>query len=88
LRDVVSGHMGLKPEIFLALGGTAEVPAEKVVSGQDLWTQRLKPRSRQCRYRSAEALRHPKSRARSSFSAGCEAMPFPRRARAKSSLAV
>jgi hypothetical protein len=38
--------------------------------------QRLKPRSKQCRYRSAEALRHPKSRARSSFSAGCEAVPF------------
>jgi len=55
--------------------GTAEEAAEKVVSGQDLWPQRLKPRSKQCRYRS-EALRHPKSRARSSFPAGCEAVPF------------
>jgi hypothetical protein len=34
--------------------------AEKVASGQEPRPQRLKPHSKQCSYRSAEALRHPK----------------------------
>jgi hypothetical protein len=41
--------------------------------------QRLKPQSKQYTYRSAEALRHPKTSARSTFSAGCEAVPFQSR---------
>src|ERR1019366_2962893 len=48
-----------------------EQAAEKVASGQEPRPQRLKPHSKQCSYRSAEALRHPKSRAKSSFSAAC-----------------
>jgi hypothetical protein len=43
----------------------AEQAAEKVVSGQDPCPQRLKPDSKQYTYRSAQALRHPKARARS-----------------------
>jgi hypothetical protein len=61
----------------MALSGTAEQAAEKVVSGQESRPQRLKPDSKQCTYRSSEALRHPKSRATSSFSAACETVPFP-----------
>src|ERR1035437_3288837 len=62
----------------MALGDTAEQAAEKVASGQEPRPQRLKPHSKQCSYRSAEALRHPKSRAKSSFSATGEAVPFPK----------
>jgi hypothetical protein len=62
----------------LALGGTAEQAAEKVASGQDPCPQRLKPDSRQYTYRSAEALRHPKSTTTASFSARCEGVPFPK----------
>jgi len=40
--------------------------------------QRLKPDSKPSSYRSAEALRHPKSTAKLSFSAACEALPFPK----------
>jgi hypothetical protein len=69
---------GLKPAYFSALDGTAEQAAEKVASGQEPRPQRLKPYSKQCSYRSAEALRHPKSRAKSSFSATCEAVPYPK----------
>jgi hypothetical protein len=39
--------------------------------------QRLKPNSKQCAYRSGEPLRHPKSTARATFCASCEAVPFP-----------
>jgi cytochrome c biogenesis protein CcmG/thiol:disulfide interchange protein DsbE len=55
--------------------------AKKLVPGEGPSPQRLKPHSKQCGYRSAEALRHPKSRllklrrpksrSTSSFSAGC-----------------
>jgi hypothetical protein len=51
----------------------AKQAAEKVASGQEPRPQRLKPHSKQCSYRSAEALRHPKSQAKSSFSATCKA---------------
>src|SRR5260370_41813174 len=67
---------GLKPAFSQVVNGTAEQAAEKVVSEQEPRPQRLKPHSKQCSYRSAEALRHPKSRATSSFSAACEAVPF------------
>jgi len=40
--------------------------------------QRLKPDSRQCTYDSGKPLRHPKSSAKSSFSAGCKAVPYPK----------
>jgi len=40
--------------------------------------QRLKPDSRQCTYGSGKPLRHPKSSAKSSFSAGCKAVPYPK----------
>jgi hypothetical protein len=69
---------GLKPAFFMALGGTAEQLAEKVGVEQKSRPQRLKPHSKQCSYRSAEALRHPKSSARSSFSAAREAVPYPK----------
>src|ERR1035438_770058 len=39
--------------------------------------QGLKPHSKQCGYRSAEALRHPKAKAEPGFTANCEAVPFP-----------
>jgi len=48
------------------------------VSEQGPCPQRLKPNSQQCTYRSAEALRHPKSSSTSSFSADCDAVPFPK----------
>jgi hypothetical protein len=51
----------------------AKEVAEKVVSEQKQRPRRLKPHSKQCTYRSAEALRHPKSRAKSTFSASCKA---------------
>jgi hypothetical protein len=38
--------------------------------------QRLKAALKTAPYRSAEVLRHPKSSARSVFSAACEAVPF------------
>jgi hypothetical protein len=52
--------------------------AEKVVCEE--WSpQRLKPHSKQCSYRSAEALRHPKPEGNIEFSASCKAVrPFPR----------
>jgi hypothetical protein len=62
---------------LLAYGGTAEQAAEKLVPAQKVRPQRLKPDSKQNAYRSAEALRHPKSRATSGFSASCEAVPCP-----------
>jgi len=43
--------------------------AEKIVAEEGLNPQRLKPHSKQCGYRSAEALRHPKSRRLKSGSA-------------------
>jgi len=71
--------------------GTAEEAAEKVILQREPRPQRLKPYSEQCSYRSGEplhpitpkagvlrtpALRHPKAKATSSFSASCEAVPF------------
>jgi len=44
---------------------------EKLVSDQTVSPQRLKPDSIQSSYRSAEALRHPRSRAQLSSSAAC-----------------
>jgi hypothetical protein len=61
--------------LLLILNGTAEQAAEKVIFGQKALPQRLKPHSKQCTYRSAEALRHPKSRTTPSFSAAREAVP-------------
>src|ERR1019366_7071305 len=52
--------------------------AEKVVREREPCPQRLKPNSKQCTYRSAEALLHPKSSATPTFSASCEAVPFPK----------
>ena len=54
--------------------------AEKLTPAQKACPQRLKPHSKQCSYRSAEALRHPKSNARSSFSATCYALTPPAKA--------
>jgi len=62
----------------LALNGTAEQAAEKVVRDQTVSPQRLKPDSKPSSYRSAEALRHPKSSAKFSSSAACEAVPYPK----------
>ena len=70
---------GLKPASLLVLGGTAEQAAEKLIPDQTVLPQRLKPDSKQSSYRSAEALRHPKSSAKLSFSAACEAVPYPKR---------
>jgi hypothetical protein len=39
----------------------ADQAAEKLVSKQEALHRRLKPHSVQCTYRSAEALRHPKT---------------------------
>ena len=44
-----------------SVGGTAEEAAEGVAFERRLLPQRLKPQSEQWSYRSAEALRHPKS---------------------------
>jgi hypothetical protein len=52
--------LGAKAASLLALDGTAEQAVEKLVSKQKAFPQRLKPHSKQCTYRSAEALRHPK----------------------------
>jgi hypothetical protein len=83
----------LKPAYLLGRGGTAEEAAEKLIPEQSLRPQRLKPHSKQCSYRSAEALhpitpkpgvlgapalRHPKSSATPTFSAACEAVPNPK----------
>jgi hypothetical protein len=65
----------LKAYSFWSVFGTPEQAAEKVASRQEPRPQRLKPHSKQCSYRSAEALRHPKSRAKSSFSAAWEGVP-------------
>jgi len=54
---------------FLKGLSAAKETAEKLASEQKVCPQRLKPGSKQSSYRSAEALRHPKARARSSFSA-------------------
>jgi hypothetical protein len=43
---------------------------------KDALPQRLKPDSERSLYRSAEALRHPKSSAMASFSATSEGVPF------------
>jgi hypothetical protein len=61
----------------LATGGTAEETAEKIIPERSLRPQRLKPHSKQCSYRSAEALRHPKSSATPTFSAASEAVSYP-----------
>jgi c(7)-type cytochrome triheme protein len=58
---------GLDPALFHVLKGTAEEAAEEVTSEQEACPQRLKPDSSQGAYRSAEALRHPKSNATSSL---------------------
>jgi len=60
--------------------GTARLKeaAEKLVRDQTVSPQRLKPDSKQSSYRSAQALRHPKSSAKLSFSAACEAVPYPK----------
>jgi hypothetical protein len=55
--------------VSVLLSLTALEAAEKVVPERELCPQRLKPHSKQCSYRNAEALRHPKSRATPSFSA-------------------
>jgi tetratricopeptide (TPR) repeat protein len=55
-----------------SLPAAAKQAAGKVASGQEPRPQRLKPHLKQCSYRSAEALRHPKSRAKSSSSATCK----------------
>jgi hypothetical protein len=68
--EIKNSFMSLR-EIGLPHPALEEV-AEKVVSGQEPRPQRLKPYSNKCSYRSAEALRHLKSRATSSFSAACE----------------
>src|SRR5208337_4069086 len=56
-----------------AAGGTATIAvraaADKFIREQRLHPQRLKPNSKQCSYRSAKALRHPKADAPPSFSA-------------------
>jgi|SRR5208283_1956973 len=64
--------------MFLSAYGTTEEAAEKVVPDQTVPPQRLKPDSEQSSYGSAEALRHPKSSPRLSFSAACEVAPFPK----------
>ena len=51
----------------------AKATAENVASGQEPRPQRLKPHSKQCSYRSAEALRHPKSSATPSYPTACKA---------------
>jgi hypothetical protein len=52
---------GLKPGVCGTLKCTAEQVAEKDVYGKKRCPRRLKPNSKQHDYRSAEALRHPKS---------------------------
>jgi soluble lytic murein transglycosylase-like protein len=47
----------------------ARAAADKFIREQRLHPQRLKPNSKQCSYRSAKALRHPKADATPSFSA-------------------
>ena len=69
---------GLKPPTNDDASDTASEAAEKVVPDQTVSPQRLKPDSERSSYRSAEALRHPKSGPRLSFSAACEAVPFPK----------
>jgi hypothetical protein len=62
---------GLKPAFLPVSNGTAEEAAEKLIPDQTVLPQRLKPESKQSSYRSAEALRHPKSSAKLRFSAAC-----------------
>jgi len=51
---------------------TAKQTAEKLYHGRKVQPRRLKPRSKQCTYRRAKTLRHPKSGAKPSFSAACK----------------
>jgi len=62
---------------FSNLAARVEVVAEKVFPEREFLPQRLKPHSKQCTYRSAKALRHPKSRAKPSFSANSERRALP-----------
>jgi len=51
-----------RPNCSERRGDTIEQAAESQIPAQKARPQRLKPHSRQCIYRSAEALRHPKSK--------------------------
>ena len=54
----------------------AKQAAERLAPRQEAVPRRLKPHSKRCTNRSAEALRHPKARPKSRFSANCKAVPF------------
>ena len=73
-----NGPQGLKAAFLAALGSTAEEAREKVLPTRPSEPQRLKPISKQDSFRSAEALRHPKSGATSTFPASGEGVSFPR----------
>jgi hypothetical protein len=69
---------GAKARILLALSGTAEEVGEKLIPGNRVRPQRLKPNTNNALNAALEALRHPKSNATLSFSAASEAVPFPK----------
>ena len=77
-RTKLPDASGAEALVVIGAGGTTEEVAEKVLRGRRVRPQRLKAQSKQSLYRSAEALRHPKSRAAASFSAISEVVPFPK----------
>jgi ferredoxin len=62
---------GPQPTVYQKVATSRSQPAEKLVPGQKVRPQRLKPDSKQRTYRSGEPLRHPKSSTRSTLSASC-----------------
>jgi hypothetical protein len=69
---------GSSPHFPRALAARLKEAAETVFPEQKPQPQRLKPHSKQCRYRSGKPLRHPKSSATPTFSAACKTVPYPK----------
>jgi tetratricopeptide (TPR) repeat protein len=69
------GGMHIEHVLRHSLAATAKEAGKKLLPHQELSSQRLKPDSEQRSYRSAEALRHPKTTATSSFSVACKDNP-------------
>jgi len=65
---------------FRQVNGVSREGAEKIVSGREPCSRRLKPHSERCGYRSGELLRHPKAGANPQLHAPVESHPCAKNA--------
>ncbi|SPE24814.1 hypothetical protein SBA7_110009 [Candidatus Sulfotelmatobacter sp. SbA7] len=71
------GPPGLKPAFFLVPNGTAEQAAEKVAEGARSSPRALKRDAMSATYGTTEVVPFPRPCLKWSFSAACEAVPYP-----------